>query len=264
MERLKYYVRLGLCYQKFGIIKFAQYPANAVIMLFSVVVREAAGLLGVLAIANILGGLGGWNLYEICLLFSMCAMIEAIGQTFFDQVWEISRCVQKGRFDELLVRPAAVWFQLMGQHTLYTSLLGFALYLALFVYALHGLGIGLSPQLVLFMIEFVICGTMVNTGLYNIFNSMNFWTVQGKDIAELVQVCREFVKYPIGAFPGIIGILFTYVIPFGFVGYYPAAYLTGKEGSWVLWGLPLCAFVVAGIAALLWARGMKGYNSTGT
>lgn len=264
MGRLKYYVRLALCYQRAGIIKFTQYPANAVIMLFSVVVREAAGLIGVLAIANVLGGIGGWNLYEICLLFSMCAIIEAIGQIFFDQVWEIATCVQKGRFDELLVRPAALWFQLMGQHTLYTSMLGIGVYTVLLVYALHGLGIGCSLKLILFMIEFLICGTMVNTGLYNIFNCINFWTVQGKDIAELVQVCREFVKYPLGAFPAVIGTVFTFVLPFGFVGYYPAAYLVGKEGNWVLWGMPLCALIVVGIAALIWNRGVRGYNSTGT
>ena len=39
------------------------------------------------------------------------------------------------------------------------------------------------------------------------------------------------------AFPGVIRTIFTYVLPFGFVGYYPAAYLTGKTGSWVLAGL---------------------------
>ena len=83
-------------------------------------------------------------------------------------------------------------------------------------------------------------------------------------MAVLVQTCREFAKYPIGAFPGVIRTIFTYVLPFGFVGYYPAAYLTGKTGSWVLAGLPLSAVAVAAVAAVFWRLGSRAYDSTGT
>ena len=35
-------------------------------------------------------------------------------------------------------------------------------------------------------------------------------------------------KYPINIFPAVFQVLFTVVIPFGFIGYYPAMYLLGK------------------------------------
>ena len=108
------------------------------------------------------------------------------------------------------------------------------------------------------------CATAINTGIYTIFNAFDFWIVQGEDIAAFVQTCREFAKYPLVVFPVIIKGFFTYIIPFGFVGFYPAAYLAGKAGTEVVLLLPVCAGAVAAVASLLWRRGIGSYNSTGT
>lgn len=54
-----------------------QYPADTVIWILSMLLREASAFLGVVTIANVAGGFGRWNLYELCLLFSMCAIIDA-------------------------------------------------------------------------------------------------------------------------------------------------------------------------------------------
>ena len=77
--RWKYYAKLWLCYMRIGLLCMTQYPADTVIWLISMIVREACGFIGILAVASVTGGLGTWGFYEICLLFSMCAVIEAIG-----------------------------------------------------------------------------------------------------------------------------------------------------------------------------------------
>ncbi|MCI9421655.1 MAG: hypothetical protein HFG81_02940 [Dorea sp.] len=264
MKRLAYYIRLWMGYQRMGLVEMTQYPADTVILVISLVLREAAGFIGVLAIASAVGGLGGWGIYEICLMFSMCALVESLSQTYFDNVWGISYLVHEGRLDVLLVRPAPVFFQVLGDVMHYPALISMAIYAGVMVYALEHLGIGFGVGLLLFLAEYLICGIAVNTGIYTIFNCLNFWIVQGEDVAVLVQTCREFAKYPIGAFPGVIRTIFTYVLPFGFVGYYPAAYLTGKTGSWVLAGLPLSAVAVAAVAAVFWRLGSRAYDSTGT
>ena len=113
-------------------------------------------------------------------------------------------------------------------------------------------------------IQSILAGIIVNTGLYTIFNSLNFWIVNGNDVAELILTCREFAKYPLHVFPMMIRTFFTYMIPFGFMGYYPVAFLTGKTGSWVIWAMPLAAFGVVCVASVIWRAGLSGYNSTGT
>ena len=51
-------------------------------------------------------------------------------------------------------------------------------------------------------------GTILNSSLYLIFNALNFWLVQGNEIAELIQTFREFAKYPINIFPAVFSSAF--------------------------------------------------------
>src|SRR5699024_8061214 len=92
--RLRYYGRLWKAYMRIGLLTTTQYPADTVIWIISMLLREAAGFVGILAIASVMGSLGAWSFYEICLLFSMCAVIEAISMAFFDNVWSIDSMIR--------------------------------------------------------------------------------------------------------------------------------------------------------------------------
>ena len=263
MRRLRYYIRLWNGYQRISLLMVTQYPADTVIWILSMLLMEASAFLGVVTIANVAGGFGRWNLYELCLLFSMCAIIEAIGQSFFDNIWGINYHVKDGLLDVYMIRPASVFIQLLGERFHYQAIISMTAYIGLMIYSMVHLGIGLGIGTLFFLLEFLICGTAVNSGIYLIFNSLNFWLIQGNDLPVLVQTCREFAKYPLSVFPSMIGCFFTFIIPFGFVGYYPAAYLTGKSGNWVLFAMPVCALTIGLIGSVIWRTGIRGYESTG-
>lgn len=264
MRKIWYYFRLWKQYLRIGVLCTTQYPADAVIMLVSMLLREASAFIGILTITSVAGGLGDWGVYEICLMFSMCAIIEAIGQAFFDSVWSISSMVRRGQMDVFLVRPASVFFQVIGQRIQFQAVFSMTIYAGIMVFSLVKLHVHFGIGLLFFLLEYLVCATAVNSGVYLIFNSLNFWIVQGKDIAEVVQTCREFAKYPLSVFPVMVRTFFTYVIPFGILGYYPAAYLTGKAGNEVIWMMPLLASVVVAAASFVWRIGLNSYNSTGT
>ena len=252
MRRVLYYMRVCKAYLRIGFVTLVQYPADTVIWILSMLLREASGFIGIITIASVAGGLGNWGIYEICILFSICAIIEAIGQAFLDCVWSISSSIRKGKLDVILVRPASPFVQLLGQRVHFQAVI----YIGILAYSMRQFGISGGVGTILFLLETIICGTIINTGLYTIFNSLNFWIVNGNDVAELVLTCREFAKYPLSVFPMMIRTFFTYMIPFGF--------LTGKTGAWVIWAMPLAAFGVVSVAGLLWKAGLRGYNSTGT
>ena len=102
--RMKYYAKLWLRYMRIGFLCMTQYPADTMIWFISMIIREACGFVGILAVAGVTGHLGDWGIYEICLLFSMCAVIEAMGQAFFDNVWAIDKMIRRGEMDTFLVR----------------------------------------------------------------------------------------------------------------------------------------------------------------
>ena len=44
------------------------------ILLISMLVREASGFVGILAIVGVTGGMGNWNVYEVCIfVFHVCS-----------------------------------------------------------------------------------------------------------------------------------------------------------------------------------------------
>ena len=264
MKTLKYYSSLWRAYMRIGLLTTMQYPADTLIWIFSMIIREASGFIGVITLASVTGKLGEWNLYEICILFSMCAIVEAIGQAFFDCIWNIEPAVHKGILDVYLVRPASPFVQLLGQYIHFQAVLSMLIYVAIFIWATLKLNLQIGGAEIILLIEYVIFGTIINSGIYTIFNCLNFWIVRGEDIAMLVQTCREFVKYPLTVFPKVIQGFFTYLLPLGFVAYYPALCLLDKTKFPIGIVLPIVALLVAGVAALLWLVGIKGYDSTGT
>ncbi|WP_349944471.1 ABC-2 family transporter protein [Lacrimispora sp. BS-2] len=264
MKTLKYYSILWGAYMKVGLLTMIQYPADTIIWIISMLIREASGFIAVTTLVYLVGGLGNWSFYEVCLLFSMSAIIEAIGQTFFDCVWSIDHAIQKGDMDVFLIRPASPFIQLLGQVIHFQALLSMLVYFFIFIWASLHIGIKFQVREILMVIEYVICGTIINSGIYTIFNCLNFWIIQGDDIAILVQTCREFTKYPLHIFPQFINVFFTYLLPLGFVAYYPALYLLNKTTIPINILLPVVAAFVSIIGSTLWRRGIKGYNSTGT
>lgn len=264
MKRLKHYIELELAYIHLGIYTLTEYPLDSVIWSISMLVREATGFVGILLMAKTLGGLGGWDFYSICVLFGLAMIPEALGQAFMDSVWSIASAVRKGIFDIYIVKPAPILMQFLGQRFNMQALVTFITGIVILTYGWINVGIACISINLFFMVEFTIFGTILNTSVYLIFNSLNFWIVQGRDIADLVLTFRQFAKYPLHIFPQVVRITLIYVIPFGFISYYPAQYLLKKTEMNLPLVLPVVAIIVMVIAGTVWRRGIKGYNSTGT
>lgn len=265
MEHVRHYNNLIKGFLRFGVYKFTEYPANSIIATVSMLLREVTGFVGVLLIAGTIGGMGGWNLHEICVLFAMAMIPEALGMAFFDMVWSIGFIgIRMGMMDTFLVRPAPVLLQVFGFGMNFQALISFFGAVVLMIYGFIGAGGVWSIGKILFFAEAVILGTIINTSIYLFFNSLNFWLVQANEIATFVQTVRQFGKYPMTVFPLSVKMILTVAVPFGFVGYYPAAYLLGKTTLPIPLLMIAVSILTAGAAGILWRFGLRSYNSTGT
>lgn len=264
MRRTNYYMTMIKAFLHRSACEFMQYPITSVMWFLSAIAREATGFFGILLIARTLGGLGGWSLSEICILFGMAMIPEALGQVFFDSVWNIGSFVKSGSMDNFKVRPLPILFQLLCNRSFFPGLANFAAGVAIVLYGGMHIRTVFSAEKILFFIEFIILGTILNSSIYLIFNSMNFWLIEGSEISDLVQTFRQFAKYPLTAFPAAVKFCMTTVIPFGFVGYYPALYMIGKGGQMIPLILPVVTGIVAFIGIRIWCVGIRSYNSTGT
>lgn len=264
IRKIIHYIKLEKAYLRLGIYTTFSYPLDSVLWTISMLVREAISFIGIILLASVLGEVEKWNINEICILFSMSAIPESLGQCFLDSVWNIGGAyIRTGKFDILLVRPAPVLLQLQGQRFNFQAFITFIIATVIF-FSCYQNENTITIGSIIFFMEFVIIGTLINSTIYLIFNSLNFWFVQANDLAKLVQIFRQLSKYPLNIFPTIIKVFLTYIIPFGFVAYYPASFLLKKTTLNVPLLLPSVAGIMTVVAGVIWNKGLNSYESTGT
>lgn len=243
--------------------RFASYPLDTFLTAVGLFVRELSTFAGILAIASVSKGLGGFTIYELCMVFAFTAMSEALSTLFLSSIWEIRAYVHKGKMDVLLTRPAPVFFQMNAQTIHYPAILSFLIPLGILIYSIVKSATPMNLFTVLFLVECIVCGMIMNSSIYLVANGLNFWIVQG-NVADALEAFREFARYPMHIFPATIQVTLSVVIPFGFIGYYPTMYLAGKTELCV----PVLVLVVTLLTGLvggtIWKKGLAGYNSTGT
>ena len=261
--RAKYYLEVFISYLKMAWNIMNEYPGDSIIWIVSMILREFVKFLGLIIIANTMGKLGGWTIWELCLLFAFGGMTEALSQAFGDAVWEIGEFVRSGSIDYMILRPTSVLIQVLGIRIQLPAVVSFGLSFFMFLFFANHVGVVWNWQLAICTIEMIICGFIINSSIYLIFNCLNFWLVRGESIAIFVQTVRELARYPLNVFSFGVQVLLTAILPFAFVAYYPSMYICQKETL----PIPLivfCTSIIIGFIAInVWKKGLRSYNSTG-
>ncbi|HEX9616835.1 MAG TPA: ABC-2 family transporter protein, partial [Anaerolineales bacterium] len=77
----------------------------------------------------------------------------------------------------------------------------------------------------------VLSGGAIFIALNLITSVSAFWLMDSIPVTLVVFDNHLFAQYPLTIYPRAIGIWLTWVIPYGFASYYPAAYLLGREAG---------------------------------
>ena len=68
-----------------------------------------------------------------------------------------------------------------------------------------------------------------------------------------------------GIYNNIFRFLFTWVIPIGFVAFYPCQYFLGsKSPDWTVWATPLMGGALFWLAVKVWNAGVRRWGGTGS
>ena len=79
-----------------------------------------------------------------------------------------------------------------------------------------------------YFVACVLGGWGVLTGVFLTLTSLSFWSEDRMSILPPVYNLFNFARYPLDIYRPFIRILLTWVIPFGFVAFYPSAGLLSK------------------------------------
>ena len=92
-----------------------------------------------------------------------------------------------------------------------------------------------------------------------------FWIIDSYSVLGLAWRLREFSPYPMTIFNGAFRFVFTYIIPIGFVAFYPSQlFLRPEDVSPLIYFSPIIGIGLFAITYWIWTKGVNSYTGTGS
>jgi ABC-2 type transport system permease protein len=238
----------------------------------------AAGIITALEFASIalvfgtFGTLGGWTLGEVAFLYGLVEISFGVMDLIFSgfDPPTFGQAIRLGRFDQLLLRPMSITFQVMGSAFTLRRLGKIILGGLIFQVALQNTDILWTPVKIAYLPLVILGMVSFFGGLFVLGASITFWTVESIEAINILTYGGQFmISHPMHIYQGWMRRFFTFVVPAIFLNYYPAILILEKEDP--LQYPPISPFLspLIGIMTLVaalafWRFGIRHYKSTGT
>lgn len=242
------------------------YRADFMIGILSVLVLNAVnlGLIGILI--HRFSALHGWTVWEIVFLYSIFILGHSIYSVFFWHFNQMDEYINRGTFDQFLLRPISPFVQLIGREIQYIGFGDVLVGCVAFSLAYKNLGLNWSFLMWLFFLLSILSGSILEMTIRWIIASTAFWTGRSMTPALLLNRFNVLVQqYPLDVFGNWFRIVVT-LIPLAFMNYYPSLILLGKTNqsfSWLGILSPCIALVSIFLASLVWRKGLNKYTGSG-
>ena len=125
-----------------------------------------------------------------------------------------------------------------------------------------------SPLFVIQVIIMLVGATFIRGGIYILLGSTSFYTRSAVDFGQYTQeIMDKTTMYPLSMYPESMQFILTYLIPIGWVSFYPVSSLLGMEAKFSGLVIPFVTlavgFIVMLIAGAYFNFGLRKYESAG-
>ncbi len=219
----------------------------------------------IIALFQKFNNIRGFTVYEVLLCFSIIQFGFAFTETFFRGIDRFEDLIIDGRLDRYLVRPRGILFQTLCSEIDLVKIFRIIQALIIMVIALIKLDITWNILKVMVLIFMMIASILIFFGLFVLTASYCFITVQGLEVKNLLtDGGKNLAQYPISIYRKGVVFVFTFIIPYGFINYYPLLYFLGKTNNILYLFSPFMVLLFLIPCLLSFKIGLKHYNSVGS
>lgn len=270
LNTVKHYTSVALYFAKLSLQGQMEYPLFLMSWLIMVPIQWFAGIYMLQLLVYRFHALKGWGFPQLAFLYGLSILSHGLMVTLFVRTWNMDRFVVNGEFDRMFLRPLNVFFQLSVS---FVNLIGtFDLIpgIIIFVYGCKQVNFIFSFENIVLLFLVVIGGVLIRTAFYLIVGTISFWTKRSFPLTNMgITLMQYGTTYPLSIYPYIIQVLLTFLLPIGFISFYPASEFLGLPGSFVFPVKQSLLTVVAGIvffavSQLFFRIGLKNYESSGS
>jgi len=216
--------------------------------------------------------IGGWSLGEVAFLYGLSSISFAIHELFqgaFDSD-VFALYIQRGTFDQLLVRPLPTVFSMFSEYFMLRRLGRMA-------QGLVALGLGIAwaqPHWTwgkLIYLPIVVFGGAVFFLAISIVGcTLNFWTIESTEVVNIFTYGgTTMLQYPLTIYQEWMQKFFVYILPMAFINYFPTLFFLDKTvpfrmPAFVPFLAPVVCTGVFLLSLRVWRFGVAHYTSTGS
>lgn len=209
--------------------------------------------------------LGGWTREQVIFIYGYFMVPYGVFHFFFN-LWNFSdRYIVKGEMDRVLTRPAYNLTQVLLENMDPSSLFGALIGLIIMGIAGVQMDMNLAWYDPFVFLLLVAGSVMIYGGVYITLTALAFFSDAPTGIDSLIWNIQNYGRYPIKIYNKIIQFVLTFVLPFGFVGFYPAAFFLDRSNwGWFALLTPLVGGIALFISLLIWNFGVSRYRGAGS
>ena len=264
MRTLGEYIRLYFMIEALYIKGRMQYRVDFIISSIGMFVSSLATLGIFWVIFDNVPDIAGWTLMEMVFIYAFYMIAISPMQILFDHAWQLRFHVQQGSFIKYYFRPLNMMFYYMSEMFDIKGLTQLAAGIILLVYASIQLNIDWTLARFALLVMTVFSAALVQISIIVAASCATFWVMDSYPVLGLAWKLREFSPYPMTIFDGAFRFTFTYLIPIGFVAFYPSQlFLRPEEVSPLIYFSPIIGMGLFAITYWIWTKGVNSYTGTG-
>lgn len=207
----------------------------------------------------------GFTMHEVLLTFGIIQFGFSFCETFFRGIDQFDDLIVAGNFDRLLLRPRNILLQVFCEQVSFIKLSRLLQSIIVLVIAIINIDIIWNIEKIITLIFMLISSIFIFLSILIVTAAYCFFTIKGLEVRNVLTYgCREMSQYPIGIFKKGFIMFFTFIIPFGFVNYYPLLYILGEEINKLFIFSPLITILYLIPSVIIFYKGMKRYSSVGS
>ncbi|MGO8673719.1 MAG: ABC transporter permease [Capsulimonadaceae bacterium] len=270
LETLRTYACVSSCFIRLALQRQLEYPLFIVTWLITNPMQYLAGMWMLKAIVTQFHALAGWDVPQIAFLYGLGLLSHGVMVLLFMQTWLIDDMISQGEFDRILLRPLSATFQFSMGFVNLVGLTDLIPAVIIFWYGCRLTHFALTLPHAAIVLLVVFGGTLIRAAFFIILGSVAFWTQRSAPLTLAgEQLIQRGTFYPIAIYPRLMQMLLTFLVPLGFVSFYPTCHLVGGRpgidvpASLGLW-TPAVGIVFFWVSQQIFTAGLRRYEGAGS
>lgn len=262
---LAHYLRLYFIIEAQYIKARMQYRADFIISSVGMFFTSLATLAVFWVLFESIPDLAGWTFMEMVFIYAFYMLAISPMQILFDHVWQLRYHLQQGTFLKYYFRPLNMMFYYMSEMFDLKGLTQLVLGFGLLGYASLRLSVQWTPLNLFLLAVTLFSAALVLISIITLASCSAFWITNSFPVLNLAWKLREFSPYPMSIFDGAFRFVFTFLLPIGFVAFYPSQlFLRPQEVSPWIYFSPLVGLALFALTYRIWTLGVNQYTGTGS